>query len=120
MRWMTVTNTSHRSSWGQRRGHSRRCTGLCADGRVIRASPARRGETWQHSPVVGHPEGVAFVRVLGPVQVVTSSGAVVDLPSVSQRRLLAVLALHARTSVRAEWLAETVGVSPGELRTTVS
>ena len=31
--------------------------------------------------MAGGPEGVAFVRVLGPVQVVTSSGAVVDLPS---------------------------------------
>jgi DNA-binding SARP family transcriptional activator len=44
---------------------------------------------------------------------------VVDLPSASQRRLLAVLALHSRRSVRAEWLAEELGVSPGGLRTQV-
>ncbi len=66
------------------------------------------------------PNGVDFVRVLGPVQVVMSSGRVVDLPSVSQRRLLAVLALHTRTSVRAEWLADALDVSPGGLRTQVS
>jgi DNA-binding SARP family transcriptional activator len=58
--------------------------------------------------------------VLGPVQVVMSTGRVVDLPSISQRRLLAVLALQPRTSVRAEWLADAVGVSPGALRTTMS
>ena len=49
-----------------------------------------------------------------------ASGHVVDLPSISQRRLLAVLALHARRSLRAEWLADIVGVTPGALRTTVS
>jgi len=75
---------------------------------------------WEYSPVTDGPNGVDFVRVLGPVQVVTSSGRVVDLPSVSQRRLLAVLALHTRTSVRAEWLADALDVSPGGLRTQVS
>ena len=49
-----------------------------------------------------------------------ASGRVVDLPSVSQRRLLAVLALHTRTAVRAEWLADAFEVSPGALRTQVS
>jgi DNA-binding SARP family transcriptional activator len=57
---------------------------------------------------------------LGPVQVVLSSGRIVELPSASQRRVLAVLALHAHSPVRAEWLADTLGVSPGALRTTVS
>ena len=70
--------------------------------------------------MTGALDGVDFVRVLGPVQVVLSSGRIVELPSASQRRLLAVLALHARSSVRAEWLADTLGVSPGALRTTVS
>ena len=54
----------------------------------------------------GAQDGVAFVRVLGPVQVVLSSGRILEVPSASQRRLLAVLALHARSSVRAEWLAK--------------
>jgi len=49
-----------------------------------------------------------------------SSGRIVELPSASQRRLLAVLALRARAPVRAEWLADALGVSPGALRTTVS
>jgi DNA-binding SARP family transcriptional activator len=70
--------------------------------------------------VTGGPEGVDFVRVLGPVQVVMSSGRVLDLPSASQRRLLSMLALHARTTMRPELLADTLGVSPGALRTTVS
>lgn len=70
--------------------------------------------------MAGAPDGVDFVRVLGPVQVVMASGRVVDLPSISQRRLLGVLALHARRSLRVEWLADTVGVLPGALRTTMS
>ena len=32
------------------------------------------------------PDDVAFVRVLGPIQVVTTSGLALDLPSASQRR----------------------------------
>ena len=56
----------------------------------------------------------------GPGQVVLSSGRIVELPSASQRRLLAVLALHARAPVRAEWLADALDVSQGALRTTVS
>ncbi len=70
--------------------------------------------------MTGALDAVDFVRVLGPVQVVLSSGRIVELPSASQRRLLAVLALHARAPVRAEWLADTLGVSPGALRNTVS
>jgi hypothetical protein len=35
------------------------------------------------------PEDMAFVRVLGPIEVVTTSGLALDLPSASQRRLLA-------------------------------
>jgi DNA-binding SARP family transcriptional activator len=74
----------------------------------------------EDSAVTGAGERVGFVRVLGPVQVVMSSGRVVDLPSASQRRLLSVLALHPRTSLRAEWLADVLGVSPGALRTSMS
>ena len=35
------------------------------------------------------PGDIAFVRVLGPIQVVTISGLALDLPSASQRRLRA-------------------------------
>jgi len=67
------------------------------------------------------PPGVSdFVRVLGPVQLVTALGTIVDLPSASQRRLMAVLALHGRRSVRASWLADVLGVSPGGLRNSIS
>lgn len=67
------------------------------------------------------PPGVSdFVRVLGPVQLVTALGTIVDIPSASQRRLMAVLALHGRRSVRASWLADVLGVSPGGLRNSIS
>ncbi len=55
------------------------------------------------------------VRVLGPVGIVGPDG-VVELPSASQRRLLAALALHAPQPVRTEWLAWVLGVSSGALR----
>jgi hypothetical protein len=44
--------------------------------------------------------GIAFVRVLGPIQVVTTSGHALDLPSASQRRLLARLAVDAPQALR--------------------
>ena len=63
---------------------------------------------------------IAFVRVLGPIQVVTTSGRVLDLPSASQRRLLARLAVDAPRALRADLLCDVLGVSPGALRTIVS
>ncbi|HEX4778309.1 MAG TPA: BTAD domain-containing putative transcriptional regulator, partial [Acidimicrobiia bacterium] len=63
---------------------------------------------------------IACVRVLGGVSAVRSDGSVVDVPSASQRRLLALLALHAPRRLRAEWLADVLMVSPGALRTTVA
>ena len=67
-----------------------------------------------------HAEDVAFVRVLGPVQIVTSSGRSFDLPSVSQRRLLARLAVDAPRALRVDLLCDVLDVSPGALRTIVS
>ena len=64
--------------------------------------------------------GELTVRVLGPVQLIGVDGQLVDLPSASQRRLLAALALHASTPVRAEWLCSVLDVTPGALRTSVS
>jgi predicted ATPase/DNA-binding SARP family transcriptional activator len=69
---------------------------------------------------VGGRRRVAGVRVLGAVQCVAPDGSLVDLPSVSQRRLLAILALHSPRRLRSEWLADLMGVSPGALRTSVS
>ena len=63
---------------------------------------------------------IAFVRVLGPIQVVTTSGRVLDPPSASQRRLLARLAVDAPQALRADLLCDVLGVSPGALRTIVS
>ena len=50
-----------------------------------------------------------FVRVLGPVQVVTASGRSLDLPRASQRRLVALLATEAPRSLRADWICEGTG-----------
>jgi DNA-binding SARP family transcriptional activator len=61
-----------------------------------------------------------MVRVLGPVELVTGGGETVDLPSPSQRRLLAALALQAPQPVRAEWLCSVLEVTPGALRTAVT
>ena len=44
----------------------------------------------------------------------------IDLPSASQRRLLAILALHSPRRLRSEWLADVLDISPGALRTSVS
>ena len=64
--------------------------------------------------------GVLSVRILGSVEGVAPDGASVALPSTSQRRLTAVLAMHAPRSLRVEWLADVLEVSPGALRTLVS
>src|SRR5260370_42119179 len=63
---------------------------------------------------------IAFVRVLGPIQVVTISGLALDLPSASQRRLLARLAVDAPRALRVDLLCGVPAVSPGALRTIVS
>ena len=60
------------------------------------------------------------MRVLGPVQAVTTAGRSVDLASASQRRLVALLAAEAPRSVRAEQIQDVLAVSPSALRTTVS
>jgi DNA-binding SARP family transcriptional activator len=62
----------------------------------------------------------ASVHVLGAVYGVTPDGSIVDVPSASQRRLLGLLAVHAPRQLRAEWLADVLGVTTGALRTTVS
>ncbi|MDQ1379729.1 MAG: hypothetical protein QOJ71_448, partial [Actinomycetota bacterium] len=66
------------------------------------------------------PLPIASVRILGGVQAVASDGSLIDLPSASQRRLLAILALHSPRRLRSEWLADVLDVSPGALRTSVS
>jgi len=66
------------------------------------------------------PGDIAFVRVLGPIQVVTTSGLALEVPSASQRRLLARLAVDAPRALRVDLLCDVLAVSPGALRTTVS
>ena len=63
---------------------------------------------------------MGVIRVLGPIQIVGADGRTIDLPSVSQRRLLAVLALHAPSPVRAERLADVLQVSSSGLRTGIT
>ena len=60
------------------------------------------------------------IRVLGAVSGIGADGSIIDVPSASQRRLLGLLAVHAPRQMRAEWLADVLGVSTGALRTTVS
>ena len=62
----------------------------------------------------------ASVRVLGTVCGVAPDGRVIEVPSASQRRLLGLLAVHAPRRLRAEWLADVLGVTTGALRTTIS
>ncbi len=69
---------------------------------------------------VGAEDGVPVVRLLGPVQFVGADGGVADLPSSSQRRLLAVLALHAPRSVRSGFLCQVLDITPGALRTSIA
>jgi len=61
-----------------------------------------------------------MVQLLGAVRFVTGAGRTVDVPSASQRRVLAILSLASGATLRAEHLAELVDVSVGSLRTTVS
>lgn len=60
------------------------------------------------------------VRLLGAVCFVSDGGVTVELASVSQRRLLAVLALHSGATLRREHLGDLLGITPGAVRTTVS
>lgn len=60
------------------------------------------------------------VRLLGPVALVRAGGEVVAVPSPTQRRLLAMLALQRGRPVRPERLGEDLGLTPGALRKAVS
>ncbi len=62
----------------------------------------------------------AGVQILGRVGVVAADRSHLDLPSATQRRLLAVLAVHAPRPLRGEWLADVLDLSSGALRTSVS
>ncbi len=66
------------------------------------------------------PARIECVRVLGAVSAIAETGAPVELPGASQRRLLALLALQAPNSIRGEWLADVMDVSPGALRKLVA
>ncbi len=59
-------------------------------------------------------------KVLGAVRMFDSLGRRLTLASPEQRRLLAMLCLRARTTVRSEVLEEHLGLSSGALRTSIS
>ncbi|MGK2930390.1 MAG: hypothetical protein ACSLFO_12515, partial [Acidimicrobiales bacterium] len=69
---------------------------------------------------MGAADGSPVVRLLGPVQIIGPDGGVIDLPSASQRRLLAVLALHAPRPVRSGFLCQVLDITPGALRTSIA
>ncbi|HEX4490276.1 MAG TPA: BTAD domain-containing putative transcriptional regulator [Acidimicrobiia bacterium] len=70
--------------------------------------------------MTGRGAAVTGVRVLGGVHAVAADGSLIAVPSATQRRLLAILALHAPRALRSEWLADLLDLSPGALRTGVS
>jgi DNA-binding SARP family transcriptional activator/tetratricopeptide (TPR) repeat protein len=70
--------------------------------------------------VVGSEPVIKSVCLLGGVHAVAVDGSAIDLPSASQRRLLAILALHSPRRLRSEWLADILGIAPGALRMSVS
>ncbi|HEY4378212.1 MAG TPA: BTAD domain-containing putative transcriptional regulator, partial [Acidimicrobiales bacterium] len=82
-----------------------RLTSTVPPGRVTHASPPSLG---------------VAVRLLGPVALVRADGSAIDVPSQTQRRLLAVLALHRGRALRPEQLADLLDLSPGALRKVVS
>ena len=84
----------------------------------FRATPSLVG--CDNASVTPRDVAPAAVRVLGGVCGVAPDGSLVDVPSASQRRLLGLLAVHAPRPLRAEWLADVLGVSAGALRTTVA
>ena len=59
-------------------------------------------------------------EVLGPIRAFDAEGRELTLASESQRRLLAILCLHAGTVVRSAVLEEELGLSAGALRTSIS
>jgi DNA-binding SARP family transcriptional activator len=60
------------------------------------------------------------IRILGEVAAVAAGGRHLRLPSVSQRRLVAVLALEPGATLRRDLLCDLLGITPGALRTTMS
>ena len=59
------------------------------------------------------------LQVLGPIEAVNGSGERVDLGGPTQRRLAAILAVKAGQVVSSERLGDTLGLSPGGVRTAV-
>ncbi len=102
------------------RHHSTRIR-KCAD-QTPRRPTTRRPPAAEcdNAPVSEAQPTVVGVCVLGGVHAVATDGSLIDLPSVSQRRLVAILALCSPRRLRAEWLADAMGISPGALRTSVS
>jgi class 3 adenylate cyclase len=75
---------------------------------------------WYFAVFLGQTEGAGVeFKVLGSLQVNGRNGMPIDLPSVSQRRLVCLLLVRP-SGVSADYLAEHLEVSPGALRTMVS
>jgi class 3 adenylate cyclase/tetratricopeptide (TPR) repeat protein/biotin operon repressor len=75
--------------------------------------------TWGLAVSWSQERGGVDFRVLGSLQVIGRNAVPVDLPSVSQRRLVCLLLVRASV-VSADSLADHLEISPGALRTTVS
>ncbi len=60
------------------------------------------------------------VHLLGPVRVVSQDGSLVTPSSVAQRQLIALLALRAGEVVPTDTMCESLQLTPGAVRTTIS
>jgi predicted ATPase/DNA-binding SARP family transcriptional activator len=76
--------------------------------------PSTRGR----SAAAGQQRGQ--ILLLGSIRAVLADGRVVEPPSASQRRLLALLAIEAGQTLRPDYLADILAISSGALRSTVS
>lgn len=81
---------------------------------------ASRAFACERSVAMNVPDQSLRFKILGPLVVIDAEGERLDVKGPSQRRLLALLLLHANTVLSAERVAEWCGLSAGGLRTAVS
>jgi DNA-binding SARP family transcriptional activator/tetratricopeptide (TPR) repeat protein/energy-coupling factor transporter ATP-binding protein EcfA2 len=74
----------------------------------------------QETPCRKESPSIQLVRLLGPIEVLLETGESVLLPSPTQRRIVALLAMHSPNTIRIETLCDVCGVSRGALRKAVS
>lgn len=108
----------HRSSRARNEGNR-------WDGRMYKAGLHDNG-SFVRAVSNSHPWGedrctpAVAVELLGNIRFAQPNRVVIDPPSSSQRRMLAVLALRSRCSTGPDHLADLLGIAPGAVRTVMS